>query len=541
MSLLKKMTTFSIIGITFIFLLSVVWNISRQNSALDGNDWLKAHQLQTMNNDRSLPQLNYYTLNDVFESNNKLNDPYFENNLSDWYGASDSGYGTSLTLQNGQMRVYINNGSHIASKFRSSYQIQGDTNYYFRLSVYADAGSNYHTYYNGNQYLITKYLDLGWNDISVKYQNASHWNNSLYMQIKSHSPRSWQGFVDNVFLLDLDDLGLDHLTEEQLNDFYDLYEYNKGNQVLKAGLNNYTLNEIFYDGNLIPNPYFEQIGFDGLPIYWSRYSNASLYYNEDTKYMEVDTIGGLTNFYDSINITCGNKFYISMDSYYDYTGSSYPRSRVVFRTSTGSWSQSTSFFGNTPTIHSTIHQSTSSQCRLELGVLTDDIGNTAYLREPYVIDMTSYNITALQVELDLYLEEFKVNSQNSQEDIYINYHDYNYIEQGSKTINTFLTYWDTIMSTFDTAKWLSDLVIGDTLNTYDYYEYEELYLLWNDNRYYLDPLTQLKYNMLLYEKGLYYLVYMDQSSGSHEELFRTLLDYEDLDHYNSQYFWINKE
>ena len=215
-------------------------------------------------------------------------------------------------------------------------------------------------------------------------------------------------------------------------------------------LNNNSLNDIFTDGNILPNPYFiDGFNSNGLPYNWSKYANASVSYNTDTEYMEVDTTGSLTNFYDTVDITCGDVYYISFHSYYDYTSGSYPRSRAVFRQSNGSWSQGFDFFGNTPTIHSLKHDSGLSQCKVEIGFLTDDIGNTVYVKQPYIINLTDLGIESVsQSDLDNYLATYKDNIV----------YDYDY------TLNTLdMTHVTIIVGSFLLWTWLYKFLKGVVL------------------------------------------------------------------------------
>ena len=488
MSLLKKMTTFSIIGITFMFLLSVVWNISRNSSLLEGDDWLEAHELRTMNNDRSLPQLNHYTLNDLFK-----------------YKDESSLIGLYLTNTNYSGTI----GTSVYSLY---FQADKTGSYYF----YKDLSSTSNRFRFGTTTLepvpsmsifnnvnkdssgLTEYV---YSANKGEYIGLYFWNNS--------NDISMENMLSTIKIYYLPD----GYSETDLHQYYELYQYNKGNEARYPYLANLTLNEVFNDN------------FNDYPGQRTYTHSNGMYLNMHD--WSVNGYQQIQNHDLFIGAMQTNSLNTDMKLY-----------RVLSPT-----------FGNSPTlilpsgeiqfIKTNMHDYL--KINIYQGLSYSGIVDLT-INEFWYIDMTDLGISDVsEQQMIEYYNLYLSNLDNPQDQIYINLQDYNYIEQGSKTINTFLTYWDVIMSTFDTAKWLTDLVIGDSLNSYDYYEYEELYLLWNDNRYYLDPLTQLKYNMILYEKGLYYIVYMDQSSGTHEELLRTVLDYEDLDHYNSQYFWIDKE
>lgn len=509
MSLFKKMTTFSIIGITFIFLLSVVWNISRNSSLLEGDNWLEAHELRSMNNDRSLPQLNHYTLNDLFKYKDQ----------SSLIGLYTTNTNYSSTISSSTYSLYFevqNSGDYYIYKDRSSSANR------FRLvktTLEPAPSMSISDYINKDSSSINEHV---YSANKGEYIGIYFWNSS--------NDISMENMLSTIKIYYLPD----GYSENDLHEYYDLYQYNKGNEAKLPYLANLTLNEVFGDGNLFDiNNYQQNSSFPQRSVLNGEIKHEVVSPNPSANFIGVHS-SVLFNNADRLYHNYEVKSYEEDDRVRHYTRAYYG---PYYSLNVGEWNHITNknyFTSDTADDRIVINNSVNG---------SKTAGEFVYFRNVYIINITSLGIdNNIPLEtLDSYFELYKLNLENPQDQIYINYHDYNYIEQGSKTINTFLTYWNHITSTFDTAKWLTDLIIGDSLNTYDYYEYEELYLLWNDNTYYLDPLTQLTYNMILYEKGLYYLLLMDQSSGTHEEQYRTVLDYEDLDHYNSQYFWIDKE
>jgi len=518
MTLLKKLSTFSIIGITLILLMATVWNISRNNSALEGNDWLQAHELRSMTNDRSIPQLNNYTLNDVFNQNNLFNlIIYIQNRTSTTHIQQGNRFIVSMTADGYSypgIEFWLP-GDSVNDTLYINFDTKGDVS---GLDIRFD--DNFTTQRYSIQNANT------WENVSEIHQEGSDTN--FRLMSKFHSVSNGNFYFKDILILNLTHLEIEQ-TKDEMDSWYNLYLNNLKNDKPQAELNGYSLRQLFEDENEL----YQKTDFNAYQCS----------YIESNYEFTITTWGTRTSsqpaIWTDLSGVSGDKYYTRgdfkvLDSQIDFVGFRFNNASVPYT------------FVDTYVIdtwQSISADPTQSQSSFLRTLITSQLPISTWGQFQYKAkNLVAFNLTSLGIdqtkqEMDSWYDLYLQNQQPQEEQIYINYQDYNYIEQGQKTLNVFLTYWNVILDAYDFANFLLDPLFNNVYDTYDYYEYEELYKIWDSNEYYLDDPTQQNYSSVLYEKGLYYLINYD---GGLETL-RTVLDYEALDNMNDIYNWIRKD
>ena len=197
--------------------------------------------------DRPIEELNGLTLNEVFEDGQLVTNGDFELGTIEW-----TTFGASQSVSNG-INTFL--ASQVSGGIRTTITVILNDNYYFvsRLQTTANAdeisigfaGLNTETNIQSVDYQIMSAVWTstlgGSTSLRINDRRTSNWDNNL---------------VDYVYLFNLTALGIDNLTVEQMDNFYNQYNFYKDTQsVTYDGLGNKIINIIREFGNTIKDLY----------------------------------------------------------------------------------------------------------------------------------------------------------------------------------------------------------------------------------------------------------------------------------------------
>lgn len=170
--------------------------------------------------DEPIEELNNLTLNEVFDDGNLIINGDFSNGTTSWINSSGT-----LTVDNGIAQFLA------TARYGYSYQkftTIGNHSYYysidFNISNYNQVGNyrlnsiTYPIYFNNFGYS----LDV-WNTHSFIATETNTSTNSIFTMRDYNTSNFEPMFYDNVYVIDLTDLGIDNLTKQEIDDWYDIY------------------------------------------------------------------------------------------------------------------------------------------------------------------------------------------------------------------------------------------------------------------------------------------------------------------------------
>lgn len=169
--------------------------------------------------DTPLNDLNGLSLNEVYRDGNLLSLPP---NFNDWTSASSGGNTSVLNFYSDYFDVSVPN-YHVA-KFRTTFNFVKQNYYYYNWDVKGDAYSNYLHYYSGSSYKIWSYLNVGWQNLSLKYQNSAGYSSiAFYFQSVAYNGTTSTIDIKNTYILDLTVLNLENVSKEDLDFYFNEY------------------------------------------------------------------------------------------------------------------------------------------------------------------------------------------------------------------------------------------------------------------------------------------------------------------------------
>jgi hypothetical protein len=215
------------LGLLFMVMILLVGTTAFYVENQDDLTWLNSdgtfnensYNLQiTVTNDTPLIDLNGLTLNEVFEGQAFVFDEHFNGSLNE-------------TLISGGNYAFLNNQYLIFDTSLAVflyYEFINNGNIYLNISGYSDGkGSLNLRFENVNIYPQIFQFSID-NFISIKTnQNTDQLRLNRY-------PNTGISYIDRLFILDLDELGLENLTKEQLDEYYDIYINNKEKRLMDS-------------------------------------------------------------------------------------------------------------------------------------------------------------------------------------------------------------------------------------------------------------------------------------------------------------------
>ena len=167
-----------------------------------------------------LHELNGLSLNDVFDTYNEILNGDFSNGTTNWLSS------TSINANNGYLQI-----GPTTSQTPIAYQnitINSGNTYYMKADVRLEnlSVNDLRIYFQpgGTDVRLLNPDILTWYTLSQNYvAGTTHTNFRLLALNLSNNNITFN--LDNVFVIDLTALGIDNLTTDKLDDYYEIYEY----------------------------------------------------------------------------------------------------------------------------------------------------------------------------------------------------------------------------------------------------------------------------------------------------------------------------
>lgn len=160
--------------------------------------------------DEPITELNNQSLNDVFNQGNEAPNSTFDNNINGWLTTFANGY---ETWENGKVKLDNTSGLGYANIYTNA---SINNAYYINFDLEIIIGELKVESTGANTYEIFTSLQNGNNSLLV-----SSLLNSNISFARNVSPSIF--YLDNIYLIDLTSLGIDNLTKNQLDDWYNIY------------------------------------------------------------------------------------------------------------------------------------------------------------------------------------------------------------------------------------------------------------------------------------------------------------------------------
>jgi hypothetical protein len=244
-------------------------------------------------NNEQYTELNGLTLNEVFDDGQLFLNNTFDNNVDYWINIWTNDYST-LSWENGYSKneittPYIANGiGQTISQLNHYYYVRFE----YKVNMEVDYVANHN--YGSVDYIPTE--SKHFNPIINEWHSYSDISLSLASQIKliayksSNLPIGFIMNVDNTYVYDLTSLGIDTLTKEQMDYYYNVYQDNKAQDfyTLHLAVGSYDLlNPYFVREEITPNPTDPDSLIDNI------LDNAGINDAEGKTYLSVGLIIGL--------------------------------------------------------------------------------------------------------------------------------------------------------------------------------------------------------------------------------------------------------
>jgi len=201
----------------------------------------------TLSNNFPIAELNGLSLNEIFVdydllANNEMSIDSNNNGINDlWNSYAGATYSIVDSYQIITVTNTLYSGIAYNLKVNESEYFYINHSYYTRLEYYTD-NLNWNIHYNNGIYQSTVDFSLyinQWSEYSNITIYSSDSTSNAYFKFQNYVLTTYL-YIDNVYLLDLTDLGIESLTVSQMDDYYDLWVSNKTEDVPYT----YTLNTL---------------------------------------------------------------------------------------------------------------------------------------------------------------------------------------------------------------------------------------------------------------------------------------------------------
>lgn len=253
------------IGVLFLVMIMLVGTVEYYEVNSEQLNWINndgtfnenSYNLQvTLTNDTPLNDLNGLTLNEVFNSNKFVNGD-FTDGTNGWNVNTFDG--VSLNIINDSLQITSTSPGRVWLYQNGLSFNSGDT-YYLRFDINITQGTLSLWNYVGGGSIATN-RDFMWssitnyNGIYSKKSNASLNNDGFF--IGNTATQSINViYLDNFILLNLNDLGIINLTQQQLDNYFDIWQENKEKRSIETyyGLGDVIVSNYVGFGENVINP-----------------------------------------------------------------------------------------------------------------------------------------------------------------------------------------------------------------------------------------------------------------------------------------------